>query len=667
MLTYDVSANMAEGGQSSDPPFKDSTRSNLVYSHLMFIECPICLEQLRQPKCLPCRHCFCEECLSIYIVKETSKSSGTAASFTCPVCRKLTHPVDKSEDKTNWAKQFPTDRHAVERIRLANHPVESFFCSPCQKKRQTTHARFWCKATSSSFCESCKVDFHDMVHTECDIVDLTNWFDRLNMNEECEQHHRKKNYYCEDHKFIGCIKCLTAGHKDCKALTSLKDVCAKLKNESLLDKSTRSLQLGVTEMESLIQEFDLQLQTNADDRDTALKSIEDVQKKIEHRIAEKKKDVTDDMIAKYKEIRDHLKVSSQKCERLKAAMQNTLESAAEALQRNDFINTVLFYRRGQTEIESYHDLAEEMQKSLFATRIEHELDSNWDISSVLCFGKIAVRKDQRIVHESIKNLKKDLTKCKLKEIGKVNRKSSSDTYDCRGYVYLPDGRLVVGDHYKQKLKLIDAKGHVVDELDVNGLIWDVCIVDNRTIAVLTEKDDGIHVVTITPYKLVNSAEIKLALGSCSCIAYRNGEFIVSQGCYVYSVKSDGTVHKIHQYDRTVSALSYDPTHGHLFISYFTITGDRAIIGMLSRDNIYTDLVNVGIVECVSGMDVHKEGNIYVCGSNTLVQMSGDGKHIRLLTKMDNIADLHSISVCGDRIAMTNCSSEKNYIQVFQLE
>ncbi|XP_069134003.1 tripartite motif-containing protein 2-like [Argopecten irradians] len=657
---------MAEGGPNQESIPKDSNQSD---SHLL--ECPICLEQLHQPRCLPCHHSLCQECLSTYITSEVSGKRDTATTFTCPVCRTLTHPIDKTEDKDKWAEQFPVDKVVMELIQMKSGSTESHYCTYCEKtKDKKVLAQFWCKTTQCLFCESCKLNHHDIIHPNCDGMDIRASGGNLLLRSEtltkkCDKHNEKMDYFCVDHKTFGCTKCITVGHRKCNDVATTEDYCSTLDRNSTLKETTTYLQKATDSLESAVKNFQQYLQSIADDKESALQSIDDMEERFIQRMKEMKKEITDDLIAKYKVESDNLKATSQKCERLKIAMQNTMESTATARQQNDHMGTILLYQRGQTELDAWKDLVKEMRMTSSIVSLKHEAEFD---GTSLNFGKIVVQKQQRQFTD-VPGLTKPLSECELKEVRKVNIKMKSDRSNCdaRGVVITPDGSIVVGDYNNQKLKLINTDGDVVDELKVNGIPYDLCLVDNTTVAAAI--GNGVHVVTVTSSKLTLSNVINIGK-TCYGITYRNGEFIVSSGTEVYRVTKDGKTQMLQQCPNCIYALSQDHRTGTLFLPYHINNPGGTAVGSLSTDNLYKDVLNVGIVRYAYGVDVDMESNVYVCGweSNNVVQMSGDGTNVReLLTAADGITKPLAIFVYGDKLVLTNQSrSDRNSIRLFQL-
>ncbi|XP_069120121.1 transcription intermediary factor 1-alpha-like [Argopecten irradians] len=662
---------MAEGGPRPDTPSVDGARS----SHLL--DCPICLEQLRLPKYLPCLHTFCEECLSLYIVKETiSGKSDNGTSFTCPVCRKLTHPVDTSEDKKNWVQQFPIDSNAVERIRLANQTTEHYQCKPCHKKGRMATAQFWCEYNKSFFCKSCKEEHHDMVHTDCDILNIM-VSDKFQFSPEvsirkCDKHKERMDCYCQDHRFLGCSKCIHVDHRKCEDVSTTEEYFNTLDKSSHFEEKRKSLKELVCTMDSLMKEFSLQIQNTTDSKDAVLKSLDDLQERIIKWVTKMKSEVMDELITKFKEEHEKLRVSSQKCERLKAAMENTLALSATAQQNKDHVSAVLLYQRAQAEIESCKDLLEEISNKFSTTTLEHEF--HFDVSgqvASLSLGKVAVRKQPRSIPVGLKALHRPFSKRELKQIRQVYIRCPSDSSDCsiNGLVYLSDGRIVISDYANKKLKLINIEGDVVDEMKVNGYPFDMCMVDNTTVAVGISRPGGIRVVKVTSSKITLSSEINTKV-DCYGIVYRDGEFVVSTRSDVVSVTNDGTIHKLLGQTGYIYGMCRDPIGKQLFLTHYTDCKDSTAVSRLTADDVHTDLLKAGVVKKAYGVDMDVERNVYVCGdtSNNVMQMSWDGSIIReLLTEADGTVRPRGIFVCGDKVVVSNVSAEKrNYIHLFQL-
>ncbi|OWF48440.1 Tripartite motif-containing protein 2 [Mizuhopecten yessoensis] len=103
------------------------------------LECPICLERFQEPKSLPCHHSFCQDCLGTYITKELSEKMASATSFPCPVCRRMTSPVNRAESMDKWAAQVPTSDVIQQHIKLQEHSSEPRYCKLCQIKGNLTN------------------------------------------------------------------------------------------------------------------------------------------------------------------------------------------------------------------------------------------------------------------------------------------------------------------------------------------------------------------------------------------------------------------------------------------------------------------------------------------------------------------------------------------------
>ncbi|OWF53693.1 E3 ubiquitin-protein ligase TRIM56-like [Mizuhopecten yessoensis] len=221
--------------------------SSELDSHLL--ECPICLEQLQLPKSLPCLHSFCQDCLGTYITKELSGKMMSTTSFPCPICRMTTSPVQLAESRAKWAEQFPTNSLIQDLIQLKERSSEPLYCKPCQTKGNLNNpASYWCKTMNENFCNICKLELHDIIHTECDILDVTgNHSKRLNRETSaprCYQHGEKMVRYCEDHQRLCCNECVIEDHRSCGKVPKMKEYCHKVKAGSQLEDMQAALKKG---------------------------------------------------------------------------------------------------------------------------------------------------------------------------------------------------------------------------------------------------------------------------------------------------------------------------------------------------------------------------------------------------------------------------------------
>ena len=82
--------NMAEGGAIPKSVLKET------------IECPICFETFSDPRCLPCQHAFCFNCLQQCV--QNAAATFPRRQFQCPLCKADT-PVPGG-DVNNFPRHF---------------------------------------------------------------------------------------------------------------------------------------------------------------------------------------------------------------------------------------------------------------------------------------------------------------------------------------------------------------------------------------------------------------------------------------------------------------------------------------------------------------------------------------------------------------------------------
>ncbi|XP_033726354.1 tripartite motif-containing protein 2-like [Pecten maximus] len=654
---------MAEGGRSPELDF-----------HLL--DCPICLERLRKPKSLPCLHCFCQECLGTYITKELLGKMASETLFPCPVCRREILSFNPLESKDKWAEQFPTNAIIQDLIKLKERSFEPLYCKPCQTKGNMTNpAKSWCKKMDETFCETCKVQLHDNIHSDCDILDITGCCGARPKQEKsvprCDQHDKKKVWYCEDHQLLGCQICVFKDHRRCEVVTTAMEYFQKLKDGSQLADIQDMLKKNAEVVDFIVKDFDEQLQNLVQNQETALQSITALRQKVDKRLNKLQKDVTDKLIASFKEEKRNTEASLRQCERLMNSMLNTMKSSVTAVEGNDHIETIVLYQRGQAEVESCKALITDMRKSYTSVSIKHHCASGLHNVNDDAMGKIIIKKQPRRIPGSHCHIVPYLLECNVKRIRKFSIKIPSDQNDCYGHgvVYLPSDQIVISDDRNNKIKLFTDKGQFLDELTIRGSPNDLCLVDNNTVAVAVDSPGGIRVVKVKASKLSLSSEIRMSNGEdCYGITHTDGEFVIgTYGGGVYSVTKGGVADLLRRYKSTCHSITHDTVKGDTLVSIYNDIPKAVAVSRLSANKRHTDMMKVGVVRCPRGIDVDREGNIYVCGdiSHNVVQMSGDGTHAReLLTSSNGMNNPMAISVNGDKFVVTNYGN--NHIRVFGL-
>ncbi|XP_021349670.1 uncharacterized protein LOC110447983 [Mizuhopecten yessoensis] len=303
-----------------------------------------------------------------------------------------------------------------------------------------------------------------------------------------------------------------------------------------------ALKKGADVMNSLVKDFDEQLQTMVQNQEIALQSISDLREKVDKRLNKLQKDITDELIILFKEEKRNKEASLQQCERLMNSMLNTLKSSIKAVEENENIETIVLYQRGQAIVESGKTLVTEISKSFTSVSIGHHFVAGHNIISDNAMGKIVVDKEPRCIPCHQCEFAPPMLERRVKEIRRFNIKSPADRNDCHalGVVYLPCAQIVVSDYKNNKLKLFTDTGQYLNELTVQRNPCGMCLVNNNTLAVAVKSPGGVHIVNVEASTLSLSSEINMSNGkNCYGITHTDGRFVVGTSGEVYSVTKDG--------------------------------------------------------------------------------------------------------------------------------
>lgn len=199
--------------------------------------CSICFEKFKTPRYLPCKHSFCHECLSSYIVSQC-KSTEPRLGFHCPLCREYI-PSDGASDKPgDWAGLFPRNDILQKMIDKVNDQ----YCEPCLRDNDHEPASDYCLPCNEYLCELCtkyhrksmaSIDHRIFKIGEMESIEIVPKIEVANI---CHDHQNDKiQLYCHDHEQPCCALCGGTEHRKCERVDTLENAVRFLKESGEMD------------------------------------------------------------------------------------------------------------------------------------------------------------------------------------------------------------------------------------------------------------------------------------------------------------------------------------------------------------------------------------------------------------------------------------------------
>lgn len=197
-----------------------------------FTKCSICLEYFKSPRCLPCSHSFCYECLSTHI-QSSCKSKTAPVGFRCPLCRYFIPSENISATPNNWANDFPTNDKVSKIAKITGDKL----CDACKREGEEEDAKQYCWMCEDKLCNMC-VKYHRRLNfTKDHELLLLEELKKTPIVTEtvrsfCFDHSEENiKYYCKSHSLPCCATCICTAHRECNDIKNVSVTAEELRTK----------------------------------------------------------------------------------------------------------------------------------------------------------------------------------------------------------------------------------------------------------------------------------------------------------------------------------------------------------------------------------------------------------------------------------------------------
>ncbi|WAQ94165.1 TRI56-like protein [Mya arenaria] len=275
------------------------------------LQCPICMDEYRDPRILPCHHSICLSCLLDYV----HASSSAGRLFRCPQCR-----ADVCVPR-GGVKDFPPNFYInCIQDEIGSRPYFGI-CEVCT--RDWLISQYRCIDCDLDICKFCVHEhklFKHLNGRQSNIIKIETGNVGFNMTSDkfCS-HHKEETLqmYCLTCDAAICVTCIFEDHKKHSTMTLAKKLQLARKN---LQFDLDNLQIEIKGVKSALTEVH-EIEKNGDkSADEAIKAIQEhsqnVIRRIEEQAESKIKQIKDERGGHLKEIQDYAKDLSSHLDQL---------------------------------------------------------------------------------------------------------------------------------------------------------------------------------------------------------------------------------------------------------------------------------------------------------------------------------------------------------------
>ncbi|KAJ8310998.1 LOW QUALITY PROTEIN: hypothetical protein KUTeg_011443, partial [Tegillarca granosa] len=602
--------------------------------------CPICLEEFKTPKCLPCLHNFCETCLNSYIItafKSESKSKVRKSQFNCPVCRDQVTPPDPTVAHQEWAKQFRLNHLIVSLMDQNKIKAKQKLCDPCKSTNDDVTAVIWCHDCNEALCEMC-VNVHKKLKMSRD-HDLKN-IDELedvpviSSVQSCENHKGKNvEAFCKDHNQPCCATCVAIYHRKCDHVTTLEEAANGILESKELSDLLERLKCTSALNQDIINEKKENIKILEDKKCDIEKELQETRQKIIDRFDKLQSSFMQKFTQNHNQKVSELTDSISDIENRNKVIQNCYKLMEKCKTRSSetqvFLELKRILEREKEQLEELEQILAKHKNVEYEFRLEDDIKKL--ITKLKAIGQIDVTEKPSISAARYPKPNRpkriNLKECTPQLVSSISIKDkcgvNTSVYGC---CFMPDDTLLLPLCNGRRLALFSNNGDLIKQSrQLSGSVYDVCNIDPTTVVVTRCDDhviDYINIPTLTVNKTVlvgvqcygiTSSDNKLYVGCENKLLILDKDGNKQNEINTNSCIFDVTI--INQGEKKIVYTNYD-NHSCHFVRYSDLQ----------------EVQNSHILKYPRGVTSDREGNVYIAGisSGNVFQLSSEGNLLRVL-------------------------------------
>ncbi|KAK3576099.1 hypothetical protein CHS0354_032223, partial [Potamilus streckersoni] len=633
-----------------------ATTSHPQGQFTQFLKCTICLDTFKRPKVLPCGHTYCAPCLQSHINSKLTQNGTRHASFPCPVCRASTAPPDPTISIDKWAELFPVNSMATSLLDLKVDIPSEKRCDLCLKRKKETPAVFYCRECKKSMCAMCQ-EYHDDI-SACNKENILNLNTGSNLNdipidlsflEMCSKHSNERiKFFCKDHNSIFCSTCGFLEHRKCETIITLDDMITTFGISVKSKEAETNLKTCHNNLKQLASVVTGNIDTLNKDRNVITKQILSLVANFDAKLKKLEDNLTSILGASQKA--EEVNLKSQKTKVLSLMTENETDQIQFDLvmAHGSEVKKIIMLHKLNQNHERYFHTVTELQKDSTCVRMTFNVDKIFNelVNKLCTLGKINILRTNVSISTCLtltKNtdnnhsgplatIQNDL---KVKKLSEIYVKIAGDKYICyiTDIVQLPDSILFV-DHGNFKIKIFSNNFKYRNCLSLEEGPWSACAMSDTEVAVSLPYQKTIYIMDVTD-KIQKSKEIKTKL-RCWGLATLRDKLVIStwtdQDCILILDKKGTEIKRIqpkHYEGNQLIRPSLITTNLSKGITYVYYHCGNNIVAYNSSWEVLFVYTHEDI-DGKGGLDTDKDGNVYICGSRGIHQVSADGSFINKL-------------------------------------